>query len=192
MGWAAVLGVAVALGTDAFSLAVGMGLAGVRQRQARVFALTVAVLHVLLPLAGLLAGQLLGRLLGQVAGVVGAVALMAIGVQLLWEGWREAAPHSAGPRVARAGEDRFPSRPWGVVALAGSVSLDALTVGFGLGALRVDLWLTVLTMGIVAGCMTWTGFICGCRLGKWIGSRSRILGGVLLLFIAWRLLGEVW
>ncbi|MGB9887311.1 MAG: manganese efflux pump MntP family protein [Moorellales bacterium] len=192
MGWPAVLGVAVALGTDAFSLAVGMGLVGVSRRRALEFALLVLGLHILFPLAGLLLGQYLGRLLGRVAGVVGALALMAIGTQFLWEGWRSRTPAPTGPRIAVAGETFSPSGPWGLLALAGSVSLDALTVGFGLGALRVDLWLTVLVMGVIAGGMTWTGFLCGRRLGAWAGARSRLLGGALLLLIAWRLLAEVW
>lgn len=173
------MAVAVALGTDAFSLAVGMGMSGVYRRRAIWFALTVGILHVFLPLVGLVAGEYFGRLLGQVAAAVGATALLFIGGQLVWEGLRGA-------------EASFPQgdNPAGLLGLAGSVSVDALTVGFGLGTLRVDLGLSVVIMGITAGSMTWTGFMFGRRLGNWTGERARLLGGALLLLIAVRLFWE--
>ena len=71
----------------------------------------------------------------------------------------------------------------GMLVMAGSVSLDALTVGFGLGTLQVNLVLTVLIMGAVAGIMTLTGFLLGKKMGPWLGEKAQILGGVILIII---------
>lgn len=186
-----VCGVAVALGTDAFSLAVGLGIVGVRRRGALAFALAVCLFHIFMPLTGLLLGHYLGHLLGRLAAVLGAAVLSAIGGQLLWHGLRSGTEVIPWRPVA-ASEAGLPVGPIGTLGLAGSVSLDALSVGFGLGTLRVDLWTTVLVMGLVAGSMTWTGFVCGRRLGRWAGEKAKLLGGVILILIAARLFLEVW
>jgi len=71
----------------------------------------------------------------------------------------------------------------GLLVMASSVSLDALTVGFGLGTLQVNLALTVLIMGAVAGIMTFTGFFLGKKMGPCLGEKAQILGGVILIII---------
>lgn len=180
----AVLGVAVALGTDAFSLAVGLGMAGVRRVGAWRLSLAVGLLHVGMPLAGLVLGAYLGRLLGDIAGLVGGLVLVAIGVQMLWEGFRAHQELTFNGRSAEVVLGSF----WGIVSLAGSVSMDALSVGFGLGALEVSLPLAVTIMGMVAAAMTTAGFIFGQQAGKLAGRRAQLLGGLVLVFIGVRLI----
>lgn len=192
MDFLTVFAVAVALGTDAFSLAVGLGVSGCLWRRALAFSLAVCFLHVSLPLAGLLLGRYLGQILGQVAGVLGAAVLLGIGGQLLWQGWRVPVVTIPWGSSSEAKRQTLAAGPLGTFGLAGSVSLDALTVGFGLGALRFDMLVAVSLMGLVAGLMAWTGFICGRRLGYLARERSRLVGGVILILIGVRLLVEVW
>ncbi|HBT47595.1 MAG TPA: manganese efflux pump MntP [Peptococcaceae bacterium] len=186
----AVLLVAIALGTDAFSLATGLGMGGMRRRLAVFFSGAVGLLHIIMPLAGLYLGYFMGRLLGRLAAVVGAVVLAAIGFLMLWEA------------VARDREPGFWGRRLGkgllgkgviqgvsaVLLLAGSVSLDALSVGFGLGALQANLPLTVLAMGLVAAVMTAAGFFLGRRAGHWLGDKAEIAGGLILVIIGLKML----
>ena len=80
------------------------------------------------------------------------------------------------------------SNPISLAVLAASVSLDALTAGIGLGTLHVDLTLTVITMGIVAGLMTAAGLVFGKRLNKSFGSKAEILGGAILVLIGLKFL----
>ncbi len=61
-----VIAVSVALGMDAFSFSLALGLIGIRNRTAIRLALIVAVFHVFMPLIGLWAGQKLGTLFGDV------------------------------------------------------------------------------------------------------------------------------
>jgi len=183
--------VAVALGTDAFSMAVGIGTCGmVRGRRILLVAGVVAVFHVIMPLIGLFLGSLLGRVMGDVAAVIGAIILVLIGLHMVKEGLkgehRELLP---GGMAQVAGADKCDSRPlvitsgWGLMALAVGVSLDALTVGFGLGTIAVNISLTVITLGLVAGLMTVAGLVFGRHLGEWFGDKAVILGGVILIGI---------
>ncbi|SMC00112.1 Putative Mn2+ efflux pump MntP [Thermanaeromonas toyohensis ToBE] len=178
---AAVLLVAMALGTDAFSLAAGLGMAGLKGRSALFLSGLVGLLHVIMPLFGFSLGLMVGRILGRLAAVVGASVLTALGILMLSE---------------VLGEKRLPGGPFGGVTqgvgaiflLAGSVSLDSLTVGFGLGALQVNLSLTVFLMGLIAGTMTGLGFILGRRAGRRLGEKAEVLGGVILVVIGLKML----
>ena len=173
-----ILVIAFVLGIDAFSLSIGIGLCGIRRTQIYLVSATVAIFHVIMPLTGLYLGQALGTFIGPIASRVGAVVLIIIGINYLWESFKEKDPHC---------DTRFDgsiiSRPIGLILMAGSVSLDALAVGFGLGAVGVDLIATVLIMGIVAGLMTLAGLVLGKRVNTSAGEKAELLGGVMLVLI---------
>lgn len=172
---------AVALGTDAFSLCLGIGMAGVSPARVLALGATVFSFHVAMPLLGFKAGEVAGMYLGRPAAVGGALILFYLGARMIWEAVRDEEP----PDVVLGG--------WGLFLLGASVSMDALSVGFTMGTLRANLLLAVLLFGAVAGAMTvgglWLGRLVGCRVGK----RSRLLGGAILLGIGaklfWRVVG---
>lgn len=169
---------AVALGTDAFSLCVGIGLAGVTRRQMLFISATVLVFHIFMPLAGWFVGEFAGSRLGRAASVIGAALLVYLGLKMIWTKLRGA---------RKAGVKRINFTTWGLVLLGTSVSMDALSVGFTLGARQVDLLLTAGTIGIVAGVMTASGLIFGRFLGNWVGERAQLLGGAILVGIGVKL-----
>lgn len=186
--------IAMALGTDAFSLATGLALGGIRGQKTVLFTGVVGILHIIMPLAGLYLGSFLGLILGKVAAVIGALVLAGMGALMLWEALsskdREDCLAVQAMRVIPGGGRVF-SGIMAIFLMAGSVSLDALSVGFGLGAIRVNIPLTVLTMGFVASVMTALGFVVGKRLGAFLGNRAEIAGGLMLVAIGLKMLMEV-
>lgn len=185
--------VAIVLGLDAFSLSMGMGLKGVTRSFELKFASTVGVLHVLMPLIGLSLGVAVGRFLGVWAARVGAAILAYIALDLLIKGYRQIKPRAFKFSERQAilssaeGEERTASDWWSILVLAVSVSIDALTVGFGLGTLRVPIFLTVIIMGATAASMTIAGFIGGRIFSRLVGSYAQIAGGIILLALAIKL-----
>jgi putative Mn2+ efflux pump MntP len=183
--------VAVALGTDAFSMAVGIGTCGrIQGRKIILMAGVVAIFHVVMPLVGLILGSLLGRVIGDIAAVIGAIVLVLIGLHMIKEGIKgEHGELFPGGMAPAAGADKCSTRPlvitsgWGLMTLAAGVSLDALTVGFGLGTIAVNVSLTVITLGLVAGLMTAAGLVFGRHLGEWFGEKAVVFGGVILIGI---------
>jgi len=177
-----IFAVAFALGIDAFSLSIGIGLGGVRARQVYLVSAVVAVFHVFMPLVGLYLGQILGTIVGPIAATFGAIVLIVIGVHTLWDNLKQAKDLPA----------RFDaisiSHPLSLCLMATSVSLDALTVGLGLGVIKVDLTLTVVIMGIVAGIMTFSGLSFGKKLRRSIGEKAELLSGLILVVIGLKLL----
>jgi hypothetical protein len=82
--------IAVALGADAFSLALGLGMGGPSRRAVLRTSFTVGIFHIFMPLAGLLVGSVLGVMAGRVATWIGGVILVILGFKMIWEGrpWR--------------------------------------------------------------------------------------------------------
>jgi len=180
MNYPTVVLISVALGVDAFSVAIGIGLLGVKIKEILLVSSVVSVFHIFMPLIGLYLGVYLGNMAGPIASIIGALVLLAIGLNMLWESLSSAdfSQHTTFNLKS----------PLSLILLAGSVSLDALTVGFGLGALQVDLLLTVLTMGATAGLMTAIGLLFGQGLSKVVGAKANLLGGIILVLIGLKFL----
>ncbi|AEF95462.1 UPF0059 membrane protein yebN [Desulfotomaculum nigrificans CO-1-SRB] len=171
------LALAVALGSDAFSLCVGIGMAGVNRRQIAYISFTVLVFHIIMPLLGWYVGGYLGSRVGKAAAVAGALLLLYLGVRMVWEAVK---PGTDEPQFVI-------TNALGLLLLAASVSMDALSVGFTLGTRRVSLTLAAGVIGLVAGAMTFTGLTLGKYVGGWIGERAQVVGGIILAAIGIKL-----
>ena len=191
LGW--VVAVAIALGADAFSLSLAIGLAGIRRRMVLHLSLVVAVFHVLMPLGGMMLGQALGAVLGRFASLTGALVLIGLGGRMLYKVYRPTTEYFP---LGKARDALFHKelssnaslRGFGIYVLAASVSLDALSVGFSLGTIRADILITVMIIGMVAGLMTGMGLVLGRVMGTWLGDKAEMLGGLALLLIGVKLL----
>lgn len=183
--------IAVVLGMDAFSLSMGMGLNGVSRRYEIKFASAVGVMHVVMPLAGLSLGLAVGKLLGVWAGRLGALILAYIGINFLRHGYQDIKGETLSFAEARKRlkktEQMLKDDLKTISVLAFSVSVDALTVGFSLGTLNMPLFWTVAIMGIIAGTMTFLGFVGGRIFSRLVGSYAQMAGGAVLLALAAKL-----
>lgn len=67
--------VAFAVGMDAFSVSLGMGMIPIRLRQIFRIGLLVGTFHILMPLVGMITGKLLSEQLGALATYIGGGAI---------------------------------------------------------------------------------------------------------------------
>lgn len=169
---------AVALGTDAFSLCVGIGLAGVTRRQVFLLTVTVFLYHVFMPLAGWMVGEFAGKAIGRTAAFAGALLLVCLGIRMVWMAVK--VNNESDSKIVRF-------NTWGLLILGASVSMDALSVGFTLGAVKSNLLFTAAVIGVVAGAMTFAGLVFGRFIGSLAGTRAQVLGGLILVGIGVRL-----
>jgi putative Mn2+ efflux pump MntP len=183
--------VAIVLGADSFSLAMGIGLKGVSRSYELKFASMVGIFHILMPLIGLNLGIVIGNLLGVWAGRLGAAVLAYIGGDMLWKAYRATRPQvlrfNQGKQIM-ASNNKIEVGWLNLIMLTISVSIDALTVGFSLGTLvNTPVLYTVLIIGSVAGAMTLLGFKGGKLFSRIMGSYAQMLGGLVLLLLAARM-----
>lgn len=179
-----VIAVSIALGMDAFSFSLALGLIGIINRTAIKLSFIVAVFHVVMPLLGLWGGRKLGTLFGDIAVGIGAAILIWLGLKMIIgaiKNTKNGGKESSVPNM----------KGLGIYALAGSVSLDALSVGVSLGTFVADILTAVLFMGVTAGLMTLLGVLLGRRVGTWLGSKAEILGGAILLLIGIKMVLDI-
>jgi putative Mn2+ efflux pump MntP len=167
---------AFALGMDAFSVGLGMGMYKLRLREIFKIGITIGFFHVWMPLVGMAAGKLLSEKFGTIASLLGGFLLILLGLQMIWSSLKQ--------------NDEKVITPvgFGLLLFAFSVSVDSLSVGLTLGIYRAKAVMVVLCFGVVAMVLTWCGLLVGRKVQGWLGSYSEALGGSILLAFGIKLL----
>lgn len=161
---------AVALGMDAFSLGIGIGMKGVRLLDIVKISLVIGVFHIVMPLMGMFAGHYVSSLLGGVATIFGGALLVMLGAHMIYSSIKGDAVPSFDHRTL-----------WGLLVFALSVSIDSFSVGVSMGMFSGDLLLTVLLFGVFGLFMSMVGLLLGRNVSNWIGEYGETIGGVILL-----------
>jgi len=171
---------ALALGADAFSVALGVGFIGRTPRQLFRLSWHFGLFQFLMPLIGWQLGQHLLTLVSRYDHWVAFGLLALIGGKMLWEASH---PHEEG-RVPVAD----PTRGWSLVFLSLATSMDAMGAGIGMAMLGGGLLPACLLIGVVAGMMTLVGMKLGGRASERFGRSCEALGGTVLLVLAVKML----
>lgn len=170
---------AVGLSADAFAASVCKGLSAGRasRRTALAAGLWFGGAQALMPLAGYLLGAGFSRYAAEFAEKTAFVLLCFIGGNMLLE-------------ALRSGDEALPSgtSPAAMVPLAAATSIDALAVGVSFALLGED----ILRASLFIGTVTFILSAAGVLLGAFFGSRwrrpARAAGGLLLIFLAFRII----
>ncbi len=162
--------VAISLALDVFAVSVGVGVRGVATSVKIRIGIAFACAEIVMNLVGAGLGAVAGKFLGDVAGYIGFIALLGLGLYMIYESRRD-------------NEDRIPldmSRGWGLVLASLSISLDSLGIGFSILYIGVPLAVSLSVIGVVSVLATFTGLTLGKRLGVRVEDNAELLGGVLL------------
>ncbi|MGD6900585.1 manganese efflux pump MntP family protein [Bacillus infantis] len=167
---------AFALGMDAFSVGLGMGMFELRLRQIFKIGITIGLFHVFMPLLGMMAGRFLSEQFGSIAAYIGGGLLLLLGAQMIWSSIKD--------------DDSSLITPvgFGLLIFALSVSLDSFSVGLSLGIYGAKTALVLVCFGAAAAILTWAGLLAGRKVQGWLGSYSEALGGAILLAFGIKLL----
>jgi manganese efflux pump family protein len=167
---------AFALGMDAFSVGLGMGMFNLRLRQIFKIGITIGIFHVWMPLLGMIAGKFLSNQFGTIATYIGGGLLLVLGVQMIWSSFKK----EESSMITPVG--------FGLMVFAFSVSLDSFSVGLTLGIYQAKTVLVLMCFGIAATILTWLGLLVGRKVQNFIGPYSEALGGSILLAFGLKLL----
>lgn len=165
--------IGLALGMDAFSLGLGLGAQGLRWRDVARLSVLISALHVVLPLLGIYVGDFLHVLFGRAFERIGAMVLLVLGAKMAIEAWSPVDGHTPPPSAGFLQ----------LLAFAFSVSLDALSVGLGLGTLHVDPLKASVMFGALSGILSVMGLYVGRKANQALGGYGRVAGGAVLVLL---------
>lgn len=166
--WIGLLIMAGALGMDAFSVSLGMGMLGLSLMRIFRIGMIVGIFHIFMPLMGMMVGRFLSAHFDYVATLIGGGLLIIIGLHMVF-----AALSDKGVSLKPMG--------WGLMVFAFSISIDSFSVGLSLGMLGAKTAITVTLIGLVSMVLSWGGFLIGSKLERFIGSYGELLGGFILI-----------
>lgn len=174
---------AIALGTDAFSVAIVCGIQQFANKSILKISIVIAIFHIIMPLIGIYGGKYIGELLSylfkidgdldSVFSLIGSGLLILIGFYMIVERWLETEEELC----------NFNIQGWGLMVLAFSVSIDSLSVGISLGMLGNINFIITILIGIVAGFMMGSGLYFGSRFGCFLGEKAQFIGGFALVVL---------
>jgi putative Mn2+ efflux pump MntP len=175
MSFPVILIIAIGLGMDAFSVAIGVG-AGLREFSwGAVFRLSscFGLFQFLMPVAGWFAGVSVANIISGYGHWIAFGLLFLVGGKMIME--------SCDSRAKVNTTD--PTKGLSVIILSVATSIDALAVGLSFAFLQIPVFYPSIIVGTVAFIMTMCGILFGEKLGVIFGKRVGALGGLLLMGI---------
>lgn len=175
------LGIAFALGCDAFAVGLAVGTRNPCRRACFRLWFHFGLFQFLMPVIGWLIGNSIYEHVKEIDHWIAFTLMFIIATKMFKESL-------ATEEESEGREDKDPTRGWSLVGLSIATSIDALGVGFGMGIARMTLLKPAIIIGITAGLMTHTGISLGRRLSATFGKRVETFGAIILYIIAFRLL----
>lgn len=177
-----ILVIAVGLSMDAVAVSLAASASNRAQGTRAMFRLSFhfGLFQFLMPIVGWFLGMSVARYIGAVDHWVAFALLALVGSRMIW-----AAVSGAEEELARD-----PSRGTTLIVLSLATSIDALAIGLTLAMLGARIWYASLVIGVVTGCLSLLAILLGKRVGRAVGMRMEIVGGVALIAIGVRILVE--
>lgn len=174
--------IAVGLSMDAFAVSASNGVVNKQSRvlQALLLAVFFGSFQGLMALAGWSVGSLAHDLVTAVDHWIAFFLLAAIAGKMIYESFGDEAPVTFGGLLNLCT----------ILALSVATSVDALAVGIGLSFLKSSILDPVVIIGLTTFFLTLVGAALGHVLGKMVGKRFELLGGLILLAIGIKILVE--
>ena len=162
--------IAISLSMDAFSLALAYGTLNLNKKDIYKLSLTVGVYHFIMPLLGLFLGSIILKYINN-PNIIVFIILFIIGIQMIYETFKE--------------EDIKNIVCFKQMLLFGlAVSVDSFSVGIGLNVISKNYLYCSTIFSLFSLSFTYLGLILGKKINNIIGKTSTIIGGLILIIIA--------
>jgi len=173
--WEAVA-LAFALAMDATAVSAARALGAENRREVVVLPIVFGAFQAGMAALGWLGGHAIQRYLAGYDVWIAFVLLVAIGLKMIWDG-------------VRASHDDPPAKGSAMLYLGLGIatSIDAAAAGVTLPLLDVAPWIAIALIGVITAACSALGHLAGRALAEKFGKRLAIVGGVVLIGIAIRM-----
>jgi len=178
MEFFSILGIAIALAMDAFSVSVSIGAFIDRlflSHYIRVSSL-FGFFQFIMPILGYYAGIFLSSFFLKWTYFIVFILLSFIGLKMIFD--------SLFLKEENRKNSSDPTRGLKLLILSVATSIDALSVGVGFGLLHQPILFPSIIIGLVCALFSIIGIFLGKKIGNVFGKKAEIFGGVILIFIA--------
>ncbi len=171
--------IAVGLAMDTFAVSIAKGIVTNRNRRktAVILASFFGGFQMLMPVIGWLVGLSFEQVILGIDHWIAFGLLSFIGLKMIYDSTR---------KESEQAEENLKLHT--ILTLSVATSIDALMVGLSFALLTTSILEPVLVIGLVTFALSITGFFFGCGLGRVFGSRIKVLGGLILIVIGFRIL----
>ncbi|MGD0710266.1 MAG: manganese efflux pump MntP family protein [Bacteroidales bacterium] len=172
---------ALALSMDAFAVAICFGACAKHKSEVALrVGIYFGLFQGLMPLLGWGVGFLLNDYIHKFDYWVVFILLAGIGFKMIIEA------------ITRKTENRKLNSKnlWVMVSMSVATSIDAFAVGLSFALIKIPIFVTVVTMGIITFLMSYSGVHIGKKLSIKLGNKAEILGGVILIAMGVKVLIE--
>jgi putative Mn2+ efflux pump MntP len=184
MNFLATAALALAMSTDAFAVAVGKGAAlqGPHLREALRTGAIFGIIEGLTPVIGWAMGHFAAPYVEAWDHWIAFILLGVLGLRMIHEGLSNADEQD---------DEKPSSHSFWLLAVTGfATSIDAMAVGVGLAFIDANIVTTAGAIGLSTFIMVTIGVMVGRGLGKLVGKRAELVGGLVLIAIGSLILYE--
>ena len=171
--------ISLGLSADCFAVAVSGSITMKTYTRFQVVrtALSFGLFQALMPVLGWLIGRTVVDLIAGFDHWIAFGLLTVVGARMLWSAFRN-----------NTDECIDITKGFLLIILSIATSIDALAVGLTFAVLEINIVLASATIGSVAFIATAAGFLSGKKVGKSLGKRAEVIGGIVLIGIGIRIL----
>ena len=182
MGIAEIIVLAIGVSMDAFAVSIckGLSVRKVRLRHVGLTALWFGGFQALMPLVGYFLGISFADFVTDVDHWIAFILLGIIGGNMIKESCAKDESCQADPD--------FSFRT--MLTMAVATSIDALAIGVSLAFLKVNIWETILFIGVTTALFSGVGVFIGNVFGCRYKSKAEFAGGFILIAIGLKILLE--
>ena len=174
--------ISLSLAMDCFAVSIAGGATVNKPKyiDALKVGLFFGLFQAIMPLIGWFIGYSFKSLIDNIDHWIAFALLAAIGIKMLYDALKKNIVER------RNNITKIPT----LLILSIATSTDALVIGISLSLLNISLYLSVLIIGLSAFSFSVIGYFLGNKIGKIIGNKVEIVGGVVLIGIGLKILIE--
>ena len=182
MEFITIIVIAVGLAMDAFAVSIASGTAckQLKVRHAVRMAFFFGAFQAFMPLAGSLAGVTFKNVIASYDHWVAFGLLTVIGGKMIYESFT----------LKRTQDQLNPASITTLLILSIATSIDALAVGVTLSIITSSIFTAVMIIGLITFGLSLIGTWLGRRIGHLFENRIEIAGGIILIAIGLKILGQ--